>query len=136
MAEALFGERMASRGMSLRYHARSSGVWASDGDPASKHAITVMAERGIDLSRHLSRALTSEHVAEADLVLAMTQDHAKLVRSTWPQYAWKVRLLSEMSGKRRDVPDPYGRAIEAYRDCADSLQRYIDAGMERILEYL
>jgi len=136
MAEGLLGERLAARSLAARHHVQSAGTWAADGEPASEPAITVMAERGIDITGHRSHALTSDHIAEADLILVMGQEHARVIRSTWPQYEWKVRLLSEMSGKRRDIPDPYGRPIDDYRACADSLQRYIDAGMERILEFL
>jgi protein-tyrosine phosphatase len=133
MAEALLRARLAKRQPPTRHRVGSTGTWAVDGRPASEHAVTVMAERGIDLSRHRSRSLTNEQMAESDLVLVMSQEHLRSLRVTWPQYAYKVHLLSEMAGKRRDVADPYGGTLEEYRECADTLERYIDAGLPRIL---
>jgi protein-tyrosine-phosphatase len=104
--------------------------------PASENAVAVMAERGIDISDHQSHSLTTDEVAGADLILVMTREHARLIRQTWPQYAWKVHLLSEMTGKRRDVEDPYGGSIEEYRACADTMSRYIDGGLEHILQLI
>jgi protein-tyrosine-phosphatase len=132
MAEGLLRHRLAGRG--LRHRVGSAGTYALDGRPASEHAVTVMAERGIDLRDHQSRSITGEQMAEADLILVMAQEHLRVLRGTWPQYAWKIRLLSEIAGKRRDVKDPYGGTLEEYRACANTIEGYIDAGLERVLE--
>jgi len=134
MAAGLLRQRLAVDKVDARHRVLSAGVWAADDAPASENAIATMAERGIDISDHRSHNLASEEVAGADLILVMTHDHARMVRQTWPQYAWKVHLLSEMTGKRRDVEDPYGGPIEEYRACADTMSRYIDSGLERILQ--
>ena len=136
IAEGLLRERLAQEGLAHRHQVRSAGVWALDGRPASAHAVTVMAERGIDIGDHIARTITADDMAEADLVLVMSRDHAQMIRNTWPQYDWQVFRLSEMVGKRKDVADPYGGTLEEYRDCADLLARYIDDGFERILQAL
>lgn len=133
MAEALLRQRLQEEG--IAYHrVMSAGVWAVDDHPASDHAIAVMAERGIDVSGHIAHTVTANDVAEADLILVMTQEHAQILRNTWPQYQWKIYLLSEMVGKQKDVRDPYGGSIEEYRACADTLAEYVDKGLQRILE--
>ncbi|MBN1135677.1 MAG: low molecular weight protein arginine phosphatase [Anaerolineae bacterium] len=134
MAAGLLRQRLAVEKIDAGHRVLSAGVWAADGKPASENAVVTMAERGINISDHRSRSLTSDEMAGADLILVMTHEHAHMIRQTWPQYAWKVHLLSEMSGKRRDVEDPYGGRIEEYRACADTLSRYIDDGLERILQ--
>ena len=134
MAAGLLRQRLATKKLDVRHRVVSAGVWAMEDAPASENAVAVMAERGIDISDHQSHSLTTDEVAGADLILVMTHDHARMVRQTWPQYAWKVHLLSEMTGKRRDVEDPYGGPIEEYRACADTMSRYIDSGLERILQ--
>lgn len=136
MAEGLLRRRLAEQNPPARHQVQSAGTWAANGEPASKHAIAVMAERGIDISSHESHPLAADLVAEADLILTMAHEHARLIRTTWPQYAWKVFLLSEMAGKRREVEDPYGGRIEDYRVCADALARHIDEGLPRILELI
>jgi len=92
-----------------------------------------MAERAIDISDHVAQILTAEDLAEADLVLVMAREHGAVIGTTWPQYSWKVHLLSEMIGKRQDVADPYGGPLEVYRACAETIARMIDGGLPEIL---
>jgi len=134
MAAGLLRHRLADEGLVERYKVASTGVWAVDDHPASEHAISIMAERGVDLSDHVARTIGATDVAEADLILVMSREHEQMICNTWPQYSWKVHRLSEMAGKRKDVRDPYGGRIEEYRVCADTLAEYIDQGFERILE--
>jgi protein-tyrosine phosphatase len=134
MAAGLLQERLTEEGLDSRHRVASAGTWGVDGRPAAENAVAVMHERGIDISDHMARTIRSEHVAEADLILAMSREHEAMIRNTWPQYAWKVHRLSEMAGKRKDVADPYGQPIENYRACADLISTYIDRGLDRILE--
>jgi protein-tyrosine phosphatase len=134
MAEGLLRKRLEDEGLDGRYRVRSAGIWAVEGRQASQHAIHVMAERGIDITDHIAHTLNADDVAEADLILIMAKEHAQMIRNTWPQYAWKVHYVSEMSGRRQDVRDPYGDPIGDYRACAETLSRHIDKGLGRILE--
>ena len=135
MAAGLMRQRLAQAGLN-HHQVASAGVWALDGRPASDHAITVMAERGIDISDHIAHTVTADDMAEADLVLVMMRDQAQVLRNTWPQYDWKVRRLSEMAGKRQDVSDPYGGSLEEYRACAEAIERYLNEGWPNILKLL
>jgi protein-tyrosine-phosphatase len=134
MAAGLLRQRLSEEGLDARHQVLSAGVWAVDGRSASENAIAVMNERGIDITDHIAHTLTTDDVAEADLILVMAREHARVIHSTWPQYGWKVHRLSEMAGKRQDIQDPYGDPIEEYRACADAIARYIDRGFQRILE--
>jgi protein-tyrosine-phosphatase len=134
MAAGLLRQRLADEGLEARYRVLSAGIWGVDGRPASKEAITVMGERGIDIADHRAHTINADDVAEAELILVMSREHAQAIRHTWPQYAWRVHRLSEMAGKQQDVRDPYGDPIEEYRTCADTIARYLDKGLERILD--
>lgn len=134
MAEGLLRQRLAQEGLAGRFEVSSAGVWAVDDRPASENAVAVMAERGIDISGHIAHTINAADVAEADLILVMSREHAQMITATWPQYDWKVFRLSEMTGKRKDVRDPYGGPIKEYRSCADVIARYVDEGLPRILE--
>jgi protein-tyrosine-phosphatase len=133
MAEGLLRHRIAQERLGKAYEVFSTGVWALDGRGASDHSVTVLAERGIDISDHVARSLEARDVVESDLILVMSREHRDVILSTWPQYAWKVFLLSEMVGLSEDVRDPYGGPIEEYRVCADTLSHYITEGWEQIL---
>jgi len=93
-----------------------------------------MAERGIDISDHIARTITARDVAESDLILVMSREHEQMIKTTWPQYEWKIFRLSEMVSRNRDIRDPYGGPIKEYRTCADTIADYIDRGFDRILE--
>jgi protein-tyrosine-phosphatase len=134
MAMGILRQRLAEQGLADRYQVHSAGVWAVDGRPASENATAVMAERGIDISDHTAHTVNAGDMAEADLILVMSREHSQVIRSTWPQYEWKMYRLSEMTGKRQDIDDPYSSSIEQYRQCADVIASYIDRGLERILE--
>jgi protein-tyrosine-phosphatase len=133
MAAGLLRHKLETEGLAT-HRVFSVGVWAVDDHPASEHAITVMAERDIDISDHIACTITADDVAEADLILVMSQEHKQMIRSTWPQYGWKVHRLSEMVDKRKNIQDPYGGSIEEYRACADTISDYINQGFQRILK--
>jgi protein-tyrosine-phosphatase len=134
MATGLLRKELAAEGLADRHRVISAGVWAVEGRPASENAIIVMAERDIDISDHIARTISADDVAEADLILVMSNEHKQIICNTWPQYDWKVFLLSEMVGKRKSILDPYGEPLQEYRACADRLEDYIKRGYQRILE--
>lgn len=73
MAEALLARHLAARALEgARVHSAGTLRWRG---PATETACHAMAERGLDLTAHRSRALSRELLADADLVLGMTRDH-------------------------------------------------------------
>jgi protein-tyrosine phosphatase len=132
MAEVLLRRRLEQQGLT-GWQVESAGTWAMDGRPASRHAVQVMAERGIDLTPHRSRAVNRRLIADTDLVLTMTRDHAEALRVEFPDQAVKIHLLSEMKdGRRYDVDDPYGGPLAEYQACASELANLVEVGLERI----
>jgi protein-tyrosine-phosphatase len=134
MAVGLLGEQLEERSLDSQYQVDSAGVYALDDHPASRNAIFVMAERGIDITDHRGRTITGSDMVRANLVLAMSREHTQALRQSWPQYGWKVYLLSETVDERKDVKDPYGGSIDQYRAAADVISGYIEEGLDRILE--
>jgi protein-tyrosine phosphatase len=51
----------------------SAGVRAREGDPAAEGSALLAEQRGLDLSAHRSRPVTSDLVRSADLVLTMSE---------------------------------------------------------------
>jgi protein-tyrosine phosphatase len=47
------------------------------GAPATRHAIAVMADRGIDISDHVSRTIDQDIVRSAPLIIGMTREHVR-----------------------------------------------------------
>jgi len=136
IAAGLLRHRLAEDGLDGAVEVRSAGLWGLDGEPASAHAVQVMAERGVDISDHRARTLREHDVAAADLILTMEERHRRSIFYVQPAALRKVFLLSEMAGEHGDVDDPYGLPIEAYRDGADELTRLISQGYPEILRRL
>ncbi len=95
MAEALLARSLEPT-LGGELTVRSAGFGPS-GAPAERGALEVMAEIGVDLTSHRSRTVDRAMLAEADLVLAMTRQHAMelvvLEDSCWP----KTFLLGEFT---------------------------------------
>lgn len=136
MAAALLRKRITELGLADRVQVLSAGVWAEEGRDASLHAVTVLAERGVDLQDHRSQTVTLQLLAQADIVLVMEEAHRRSIFYLAPKHLGKVFLLTEMSGQHDDVPDPYGRSLEDYDRTAQQLEALIDAGLPRILKRL
>jgi len=133
MAEVLLRARLTRSESERDWQVDSAGVWATDGRPASAHAVQEIAQRGHDLNDHRSRTITRELMAEANLVLAMTQNHVEALKAAFPKHAHKVHLFSEMAGQRYDIRDPYGGNQLEYTCIAKELEQLIEEGYERIV---
>ncbi|WP_242868883.1 low molecular weight protein arginine phosphatase [Desulfotomaculum copahuensis] len=132
MAAALARRALAERGLTGRVEVISAGLFARPGDPASPRAVAVMGEWGIDLHRHRARQLTPRDVAGADLVLVMTAGHHRQVRQMVPEAGDRIHTLAAYAGVDADVPDPFGRPLEAYRRCAVDLRLLVERAVDRL----
>jgi protein-tyrosine phosphatase len=74
MAAGLLSHRLAALHSDISV--RSAGL-LGEGVPATGHAISVLFDRGIDISGHRSRHLSAEMVVDADLVLGMARHHVR-----------------------------------------------------------
>mgnify|MGYP003564700681 CR=1 FL=1 len=114
MAMALLQAKLAQDEARRDWQVESAGVWASAGRPASTHAVEEMAARQLDLSLHCAQPVTRRLVAQSDLILVMTRNHAEALAHAFPSHTEKIHLFSEMSGKKHDIQDPYGSSRVEY----------------------
>ena len=127
MAEALFrrllsehlkcpDEELMDRGFNIL----SAGMSAGSGSPASREAISVLADEGIDLRNHESQPLTERLLLHADHVLTMTRGHRQSILNSYPDFASRVSLLSS---DHTDISDPYGGGVQEYAACKTSIEQ-------------
>jgi protein-tyrosine phosphatase len=107
----------------------SAGIAAAPGCPPASEATQVMRERGLDLARHEAQPLTDQIVRHADLILTMTQSHLQSIVERWPHAADRVSMLLP---EKRDVADPIGQTVKAYRDCAEQITCGVNYHVERL----
>lgn len=109
---------------------QSAGTGAFPGDRAAEHAVTVMQERGLDLSAHRSQVVPDGK--QFDLVLTMTRSHRDAILAYRPTLAGRVFTLGEYAGTGQDVPDPFGGPLTAYQHTASALESMLQAVVHRI----
>ena len=114
MAEALLRGALSKRGVDS-VTVTSAGLYCKAGMPASRNAIAVMAEHGIDLSGHLSHAL-EDIDASGGLILCMTRAHADAVRRLID--CADVHIITAYAELDGDVDDPFGGDMSSYRKTA------------------
>ncbi len=136
MAELLMRQRLAQHKKcrvdeleDRGFLVRSAGIAAAAGSPASSESVAVMREQGFDLGKHEAQPLTEQLVRHADLILTMTAGHWQTVVQRWPGAADRTHMLLP---EQIDVPDPIGRAVDAYRRCAEQIQIGVDFHAERL----
>ncbi len=132
MAEALLAARAKAGGLEDKVKVLSAGLSAYGASPASAHARTAMAKRGLDISAHRSRQLLSEFAKVADVILTMTAAHKRAVADMFPETAGKVHTLAEYAGEEGDVADPFGGSAERYEACAADMERLVDNVWQKI----
>ena len=117
MAEALMRAALKRRGVTATVLSAGLSV---GGEAAAEHAVTVMAELGLDITRHRSRPLTREMMAAADYIVVMTAEHRRLLLSAGVP---EEKILLPQGG----IPDPFGGSVEVYRHTRDTLYDVTDA---------
>jgi glycine hydroxymethyltransferase len=104
----------------------SAGLGAVDGMGVTDAAADVMAELGIDISSHLSQALASDLVRQADFIFVMTRQHHDALQTLFPFAAEKAFLAREFeefrAGENKDIADPIGQSVEVYRRTRDQIR--------------
>ncbi|CCQ94714.1 Low molecular weight protein-tyrosine-phosphatase ywlE [[Clostridium] ultunense Esp] len=113
MAQALLEEVAKEKGLDIKV--KSAGIFALDGQEASKNAIEVLKSEGIDLRDHRARIIYRDLLEEADLILTMGISHKRVLLSKFDFIQGKIYTLKEYAyGKEEDIDDPFGGDIQAY----------------------
>jgi protein-tyrosine phosphatase len=136
MAATLMRARLAARLQSTPdrleragFRVLSAGTAAFPGSPITREALEVLREHGLDASTHAARPLTPDLMSDADLVFTMTRAQLEAVRGHPSATARRVLLLDPDG---RDIEDPIGSPIEAYRDAFDQLGEAIDRRVDEL----
>ena len=137
MAEALARAALArrlgaplSRLQDFGFSVTSMGVYAASGAPASAHSVSVLAERGVDLSEHRSQPAAPELVARLDRVYALTRSHLEALEQALPPGKSKHCMLLDPQG--RDIADPIGGPRSEYAVVAAQIEAAIE---QRLAEW-
>ncbi len=127
MAEAIFNDRFAEHGVS----ASSAGLSAIRGQEMAELAIEALEEWGIGAGHRPSRQIRAKSVRDADLIVAMTENQGARLRLYYPHAAGRIVSMADFLDGR-DISDPFGQALHAYRRVRDQLASV----MQRLFDQL
>lgn len=111
MAEAMLQQALGDKtGITVT----SAGLGALAGHAAAEHSVSLMKERGIDITGHRARQLTPDMISAADLILVMEKGHRRALDSLEPAARGKVHRLCEW--RDTDIPDPYREPRKSFEE--------------------
>jgi protein-tyrosine phosphatase len=134
----------------------TAGTHVIENQPMSIRTRAALEAVGVQVPRHRSRQLSDDHVADAQLVVAMAPEHVRYVRRRHPEAAprtatigWLARHLpagcAPLSARvaamdlaevdpavQGDVSDPAGGTDDDYLRCARHLRSLVDALVTRL----
>ncbi|MFA5674943.1 MAG: low molecular weight protein arginine phosphatase [Christensenellales bacterium] len=140
MAEGIAGDAAGKSARLKNMAFKSAGTFACEGAPASEEAISALAEKKLDLSRHRARQFSKELGEWADLILAMEARHIEEMEAMAPGQADKMHTLLGFAAEAEGYPgesgcnilDPYREPIEFYRKTRDQIAKAVDKTLRRI----
>ncbi len=138
MAEGILRHLLDERGID-NIEVSSAGTFAVNGIPAAENGIIVCRDWGIDISKHSSRKLTPGMLETNDLILAMSPDHLKAIRSLLPVDD-KMYLIKNFPEKTNSmnmeaVDDPIGGSLEVYSRTFLELDEILRKALPTIIEF-
>ncbi|GAM69529.1 low molecular weight protein-tyrosine-phosphatase wzb [Vibrio ishigakensis] len=90
----------------------SAGLGALVDKGADDNSVQVSAAHDYDLSSHKARQITSEMIADTDLILVMEKGHIDAITKLAPAARGKTMLYGHWLNK--EIPDPYKKSYEAF----------------------
>ena len=123
IAEALFIERFKQDGPP-NMTVSSAGLGALVDRPADAVAQELMLEKGIDISAHRARQVSSDILFGSDLVLTMSSEMQKQIEINYPGTCGRVHRLGKWAGC--DVPDPFQRPRPVFEQALLLIEQGVD----------
>ena len=126
MAAGILLNELKRKRLEREIEVTTSGILARDGGMATPEAILVMKNREIDISGHRSRSCRRDELLEADLILAMSQEHYDFLVGLVPGVKEKIKVL--------DVKDPIGQGIPMYELAVQDLEKKLKKEWDLIIK--
>lgn len=118
IAQAIAADAAHRRGVPLRV--ASAGTRALPGLSAATVAQTTLSEIGLSLEQHRSQPANGNLIADASLVVTMTDDQRDVLQMAFKKDADKIVSFDEVT-QLGDIPDPVGGDPEEVRAVRDKL---------------
>jgi len=101
------------------------------GRPANYRSVACMKERGIDLSKHVSRWIGDLDLSRYRWIVCVGHEEAGKVHSALGNLSVDIMIANEHAG---GIPDPYDHGMPGYWDCLALLDRVMPEIAHRIID--
>jgi len=128
MGEVIFQEKVVQKNM--KYVISSAGIGALIGRAADPKAVYVMNSRGLDLTQHHARQLTSSMVQKHDLVLVMEKAHIEAVLEIAPFSRGRVHCLGKWGVG--NISDPYRKDLKFFKRSNNLIDKGVESWIDRL----
>ena len=108
----------------------SAGTAAPEGHVASKRGMAFAVERGLDLSDHRARTLTTAMAEEADIIYGFDRSHVGGVGAVSVEAVSKTALWE---GEGSEIPDPHHESDEFFREVAVRIEAAVPVRVNELL---
>jgi protein-tyrosine phosphatase len=145
IAEVVLRDRFEAAGLGDRVVVDSGGTSSEElGNPIDPRAVRVLQQAGYAVPRRTAHQVSSRDIAERDLVLAMTAQHARRLRTQAPsdEDAAKVRMyrsfdraapsLDTASESELDVEDPWYGGHDDFLATLEQVEAAADAIVDHV----
>jgi len=122
MAKGLMGKFVKDSGLSDKVHIDSAGTSTFAGIGPAPNTVSVMNEKGVDVSDHIGKNINKDILKRSDIIFVMEKYHRDVIINLMPEISDRVRLLREGA----DIPDPIGRPLEEYRNVLGIIKEEIE----------
>lgn len=126
MAEALLRDKIKKNKIKW-WDVLSCGINAEVGGTISPNSKQALNEVGIAVNNFAPKQLTQKIISASTLVICMTSSQKQVLEA-----CGNVTCIRDICGY--DIPDPYGRDIQAYRVTRDALVTACDRIIENYIK--
>lgn len=108
----------------------SAGLGALVDKGADENSVKVSAVHQVDLSNHKAQQITTEMIAENDLILVMEKGHIDAITKLAPAARGKTMLYGHWLNK--EIPDPYKKSYEAFEHVYELIDKSAKEWIKRL----
>ncbi len=134
LAEGLARLRLKQAGYGKQFSIRSAGTLPEyEGQPRAPLILEVLHEIGADGQANPPHQIKPDEIELATAIFGVAQEHLDWITQHYPAAVSRTFLLSELVGERWDVRDPGVQALAPLRECRETLDRVITAGLPEMI---
>ena len=134
LAEGLARLRLEQAGYDSPFSARSAGTLPDyEGQPSAPLILEVLHEIGAAGQASPPHQIRPAEIEQAAVIFGVAQEHLEWIALRYPVASSHAFLLSDLIGERWDVWDPGVQKLDPLRECRDTIDRVITAGLPELI---